>query len=367
MRARRLIAVGLAAALLSGGAAVAAEGDDNVSALAEQHATHATTDGTTVTPDAEAGLSGTLSGNAAEALKIYNQARAAANLRTLREEPALTTMAQAWADHMAATDTFALDPDLDTAAKPLPGDVTGSMYEFAASGPIGASIADYVKTITNDPKPYAYDAGLNHAGIGWAISGTRGYLYIITVAYRFGDIGPSDTFYSPVEWLATTGITTGFPDGSFQPVGQVTREAMAAFLYRYANNTTQIPACDPAQGRTFYDVTVDHPFCGAIKWLAQQGITTGYPDGSFHPGEPVSREAMAAFLYRTFSKQAIPTCDPAAPRVFTDVKANHPFCGAIEWLATSKITTGWPDGTFRPGLSVERQAMAAFLYRATAS
>ena len=110
----------------------------------------------------------------------------------------------------------------------------------------------------------------------------------------------------------------------------------------------------------FTDVPAGHPFIDAIEWLAESGVTTGFPDGGFHPSAPVERQAMAAFLYRFAGEPAFTT--PTTP-TFTDVPTGHPFFREIEWLASTGITTGWPDGTFRPSASVERQAMAAFLYR----
>jgi len=48
---------------------------------------------------------------------------------------------------------------------------------------------------------------------------------------------------------------------------------------------------------------------------------------------------------------------------FTDVPIGNPFCGEITWLRDAMITTGYLDGTFRPNGAVDRQSMAAFLYR----
>lgn len=51
-------------------------------------------------------------------------------------------------------------------------------------------------------------------------------------------------------------------------------------------------------GQSFSDVSPGHPFYDEIEWLAHAGITTGYPDGTFRPGAPVTRQAMAAYLER---------------------------------------------------------------------
>ena len=172
----------------------------------------------------------------------------------------------------------------------------------------------------------------------------------------FADVDWSAPFVLAVQWMVDEGITTGYPDGTFRNTASVTREAMAAFLRRTVG--VDVPACTaPA----FTDVSTGHPFCGDIAWLADTGITTGWPDGTFRPGEPVSREAMAAFLYRLAHDGADAPACTSAP--FTDVTTGHPFCGEIAWLADTGVTTGWPDGTFRPSAQIERQAMAAFLHR----
>lgn len=94
--------------------------------------------------------------------------------------------------------------------------------------------------------------------------------------------------------MKAQGITTGWSDGTFRPDSSVNRDAMAAFFYRYAGSPEYTA---PAQAR-FTDVPTDKQFYREISWLAAQGVTTGWPDGSFRPVEPVHRDAMAAFVFR---------------------------------------------------------------------
>ncbi|MCC5952220.1 MAG: S-layer homology domain-containing protein [Acidimicrobiia bacterium] len=128
--------------------------------------------------------------------------------------------------------------------------------------------------------------------------------------------------------------------------------------------TTTPGVADDDPAPTFTDVPADHPFHDDIAWLAATGITTGYPDGTFAPTNPVSRQAMAAFLHRLWDLTDLPDppLDDPTP-TFTDVPADHPFHDDIAWLAATGITTGFPDGTFAPTNPVSRQAMAAFLHR----
>jgi len=180
----------------------------------------------------------------------------------------------------------------------------------------------------------------------------------------FRDVRSAHPFCPQIGWLATSGITGGYPDGTFRPTDAVQRQAMAAFLYRSAGNPNgSKPACTGATP-PFTDVPLDHPFCGEIQWLAGTGITKGYPDETFKPTSTVQRQAMAAFLYRFAGNPngVKPACTGVTPP-FTDVPLDHPFCGEIQWLAGTGITKGYPDGSFRGGSTVQRMAMAAFLQR----
>ncbi|OWY61789.1 hypothetical protein B7486_61915 [cyanobacterium TDX16] len=56
---------------------------------------------------------------------------------------------------------------------------------------------------------------------------------------------------------------------------------------------------------TFRDVPPGHPFSDEIAFTADSGIAEGFPDGTFRPGEPVSRQAMAAFLQRAQSYRVV--------------------------------------------------------------
>ena len=175
-------------------------------------------------------------------------------------------------------------------------------------------------------------------------------------AQRFKDVYPTDQFYTEIEWLASTGITTGWPDNTYRPQNNIERGAMAAFFYRMAGSPrVMMPYRSP-----FKDVDASYPFYKEIVWMYQQGFTTGYPDGTFRPNDSVSREAMAAFFYRQARDYRF-----YAPRhtSFVDVNGDNLFYTEISWLADRGISRGWDDRTYRPGQAITRDAMAAFLYR----
>ncbi|MEO6350083.1 MAG: S-layer homology domain-containing protein [Candidatus Limnocylindrales bacterium] len=109
----------------------------------------------------------------------------------------------------------------------------------------------------------------------------------------------------------------------------------------------------------FSDVAIEHPFCAEIKWMKDNGISNGFPDGTYRPLAVVTRQAMSAFLARLVGATLTACTTPP----FSDVLTTHPFCAEIKWMKDSGISNGFPDGTYRPGIDVTRQAMSAFLYR----
>jgi hypothetical protein len=115
---------------------------------------------------------------------------------------------------------------------------------------------------------------------------------------------------------------------------------------------------------TSFSDTVGITFAYEIAWLASNGVTTGYADGTFRPSAPVLREQMAAFIFRLSGED-----DYEAPEFspFVDVPTTHVFYREISWLAEEGISTGYANGdgtrSFAPSAPVLREQMAAFLFR----
>ncbi|WP_207456276.1 S-layer homology domain-containing protein [Herbiconiux sp. SYSU D00978] len=122
-------------------------------------------------------------------------------------------------------------------------------------------------------------------------------------------------------------------------------------------------AAAPAHAASFRDVPTNNQFHREISWLADNGISTGWPDGTFRPLLAVNRDAMAAFLYRL---DGSPAFNPPRVSPFDDVATDNLFYKEIAWLNEQGITTGWYENgkrLFKPLQAVNRDAMAAFLFR----
>ena len=235
--------------------------------------------------------------------------------------------------------------------------IDGTQVATATIDPVAVSTTDEVGRATATFEFPAAATGDVEVDVVVAGTGTT-TSFVVPMLGDFDDVSSGDPFYTEIQWMAQAGITTGYSDGTFRGLAPVARDAMAAFLYRVANDGAEAPACTTAP---FPDVPVSHPFCGEIAWLAAEGISEGYGDGTFRPSTAVARDAMAAFIYRLVEGDAAaPECTTAP---FTDVRTSHPFCAEIQWLKVNDLTNGWPDGTYRPSATIERQAMAAFLFR----
>ncbi|PRI10195.1 hypothetical protein B4915_12340 [Leucobacter massiliensis] len=183
----------------------------------------------------------------------------------------------------------------------------------------------------------------------------------------FADVTPRHKFYREIAWMYGSGMSTGIrqPSGAprYGPGDPVSREAMAAFLFRLA-----APKDGPAPASSpFVDVSTRHKFFREIAWMSSSGLSNGNasPAGrAYAPGSAVSREAMAAFLYRLERPEGY---RPPAVSPFADVPTSHKFYREIAWMHDSGLSTGirQPSGLPRygPKDAVSREAMAAFLYR----
>jgi len=140
-----------------------------------------------------------------------------------------------------------------------------------------------------------------------------------------------------IEALYNSGITSGYPDGTYRPENPVTRAEMAVFLLNGMG--VSAPAIDGSH--PFSDIA-GHWAEAYIEELYDQGITGGYPDGTLLKGIGVIPPAL----------------DGSHP--FTDV-AGHWAEIFIEELYDQGITGGYPDGTYRPENRVTRAEMAVFL------
>ena len=323
---------------------------------------------------------------------LMNAQRRAAGVPALIWNQQIANGSQGWANHLRIATA---DPNFDWAGIHRP-DAGASIIPAGANwyGEIIAfnfSAASVVDWWMNSPAHRAamLDPRETHAGVGYVVptsgpykgwhlvvSNLAGYPKAAPAApvvppapvSPFSDLVRGQQFLAEMNWMHSKGISTGWTEknGSrtYRPFEAVSREAMAAFMYRLSGS----PAFTPPKKSPFADVSVSHPYYKEIAWLSAKKISTGWKQKNgttvFRPGAAVSRDAMAAFLYRLKGspKYTAPKTSP-----FADVKKSDQFYKEISWLSAKGVSTGWPVAggysEYRPGQSIARDAMAAFMKR----
>ena len=236
-------------------------------------------------------------------------------------------------------------------------DLGDEMSGFGSFHGVDFQVNDATGGVRTGSKGWADPTGLGYQStLRWGVTQLVEAADVVPVAPEFVDVVEGQNFYADIRWMAERGLTLGTLVGDqrfFNPTASLSRQAMAAFMYRYAAPVGFTAPATP----TFSDVAPDSPFYTEIEWMVSAGLATGYDDDTFRPTASISRQAMAAFLHRY---AGLPE---ALPAEFVDVPSDGMFAEAIGWLEDARITTGFRDNTFHPTASISREAIAAFMHR----
>lgn len=142
------------------------------------------------------------------------------------------------------------------------------------------------------------------------------------------------------------------PGSHYHPDSEMTRSDMAAFLAAGLGL--------PVASKDYFPDDDADPNHGAINSVAEAGIVKGYVDGTYRPGNAVTRAEMAVLLARALGV----TLPASVPDPFPDVPGDSWFGPAVAEILSRGITLGHDDGTFKPTQVTTRGQMAAFLDRA---
>ena len=142
---------------------------------------------------------------------------------------------------------------------------------------------------------------------------------------------------------------------------------MAVYIARaLAGGQDQIPT-PPAAEPTFPDVPASHWAYAAVEYVVSEGIVQGYGDGSYQPDWDVTRGQMAVFMARAIAdptgEEGLNGYEPPAEPTFPDVPTSSWCYKHVEFLASHSVTSGYPDGIYRPTATVTRDQMAVYIAR----
>ena len=173
--------------------------------------------------------------------------------------------------------------------------------------------------------------------------------------------------YESIRACAFAGIVSGYPDGSYQPTNPVDRAAMAVYISRaLAGGEASVPT-GPATA-TFNDVPTDHWAFKYVEYAVANSIVGGYDPVTYRPSDLVDRGQMAVFIARAIvtppGDEGLAGYPPPATATFSDVPTDFWAYKYVEYIAAEGVSTGYGDGTYRPDVIVNRDAMAVYVQKA---
>ena len=170
-------------------------------------------------------------------------------------------------------------------------------------------------------------------------------------AMPFRDVLASDSFFDDVRFVWDNGIMNGVSADAFDPFGTLTRGMLVTILWRMEGE----PAAE--YSGVFRDVPAGEWYTDGVEWAAANGIVNGYGDGKYGPSDPLTREQLAAILYRYADRKgyALRTADTAV----SDASLVSPWAaGNVLWAVSNGVLL-LEDGHVRPTENALRWEIAA--------
>ena len=173
----------------------------------------------------------------------------------------------------------------------------------------------------------------------------------------FTDVREADWFYDDVVYAYENGLFSGTSDTTFSPNASMTRAMLVTVLYRLEGQPT-------VSGRSgFSDVKLNSYYEDAVTWAADNGIVNGTGATTFSPNANVTREQMAAILYRYAQYKQYGTTASAGLNGFSDAAKVSAYAKApLSWAVAEKLVNG-SEGRLLPTGNATRAQVAAILHR----
>ena len=176
----------------------------------------------------------------------------------------------------------------------------------------------------------------------------------------FTDVGTSDWFYDSVFYVYDKGLMDGINSYTFAPGATTTRAMVVQILYRMAGS----PRVTTASG--FTDVAAGSWYADAVNWAAANGVVNGTGAATFSPNAAVTREQLAAMLYRYANLKGYNTSSGENNNILSyyDVAQVSEYAySALQWACADGIIDGTGYGYLTPQGQASRAQLAAMLYR----
>lgn len=169
----------------------------------------------------------------------------------------------------------------------------------------------------------------------------------------FSDVAADAWYAGAVEYVRANGLMSGTSATTFNPDGTTSRGQIATILYRAAGS----PAV--TGGTVFPDVDSTAYYANATRWASANGIVSGYPNGNFGPDDPITRQQLAAILWRYAGSPAAESGQDFADEDTISAYAST----AVDWARANGVISGKDGNLFDPNGRATRAQAAVILHR----
>ena len=176
---------------------------------------------------------------------------------------------------------------------------------------------------------------------------------------KFNDVSANDWFASAVDYVTGKGMMNGTADNTFSPKANTTRGMVVTVLYRLENQPSTSAA-------SFTDVASGAYYANAVAWANANGIVSGYGSGKFGPNDKVTREQLAAILYRyaQYKKYDVSVGEDTNILSYDDAQSISSYAiPAIQWACGAGVVTGKSGSKLDSKGNATRAEVAAMLMR----
>lgn len=175
---------------------------------------------------------------------------------------------------------------------------------------------------------------------------------------QFSDVKETDWFFQSVQYVCAHGIMNGSSGNSFAPQDKTTRGMIVTMLYRYDGSPVVSGQCP------FGDVAAGKYYRKAVIWAAENQIVGGLGGDRFGPDEPVTREQLAAILYRYANYKGYDTQRSVELAKFADRDDVGSYAvNAVKWAVADGLLSGVSATELQPKGFAIRAQVAAILMR----
>lgn len=176
---------------------------------------------------------------------------------------------------------------------------------------------------------------------------------------KFTDLDRNAWYHDGIHYCVENGLMAGTNATTFAPDVTTSRAMIAVILWRQEGSPIVEEYTD------FSDVADGAWYTQAVRWASAAGVVGGYPNGSFGPNDPITREQLAAMLYRYAVYQGMESVTLEENLAgFTDAdKISGYAIQAMNWAVGQGIMGGYGDNTLRPQGNATRAQAAAMLQR----